>query len=193
MFSYLRPALSLLALLTLLTGGIYPLSVTVLSQVLAPAASQGSLIRVNGTVVGSALLGQKFTDARYLQPRPSAGDYATMPSGASNLAPTNKALLTAVTDRVTAWKAENGTTPPIDAVTTSGSGLDPDVSPESALAQADRIAKARGVAPDAVVKIIAAQWKGPWLGLFGQARVNVLETNLALDAALPPGPAAAKP
>lgn len=193
MFSYLRPALSLLALLTLLTGGIYPLSVTVLSQVLAPAASQGSLIRVNGTVVGSALLGQKFTDARYLQPRPSAGDYATMPSGASNLAPTNKALLTAVADRVTAWKAENGTTPPIDAVTTSGSGLDPDVSPESALAQADRIAKARGVAPDAVVKIIAAQWKGPWLGLFGQARVNVLETNLALDAALPPGPAAAKP
>ncbi len=193
MLTHLRPALLLLALLSLLTGAIYPLSVTVLSQALAPAQSQGSLIRVNGTVVGSALLGQAFTAPGYLHPRPSAGDYATLPSAASNLAPTNAALLKAVAARVAAWQAETGTTPPIDAVTTSGSGLDPDVSPDTALAQADRIARARGVSADAVAQIIAAHRKGPWLGLFGQARVNVLETNLALDAALPPGPAAPKP
>ena len=193
MLTHLRPALVLLALLSLLTGGLYPLSVTLLAQVLAPAQAQGSLIRVNGTVVGSSLLGQAFTTARYLHPRPSAGDYATLPSAASNLAPTNAALLKAVAARVAAWQSDTGTTPPIDAVTTSGSGLDPDISPAAALAQADRIARSRGVSADAVAQIIAAHRKGPWLGLFGQARVNVLDTNLALDAALPPGPAAPKP
>ncbi|MBI1220383.1 MAG: potassium-transporting ATPase subunit KdpC [Rhodobacteraceae bacterium] len=190
MLTHIRPALVLLLLMTLLTGVVYPAAVTILASVLAPAAVEGSLVRRDGVVVGSALIGQAFSDPGYLQPRPSAGDYNADPSAASNLAPTNAALVKAVADRVAAYRAANGVTPPIDAVTTSGSGLDPDISPANAFRQADRIAAARRATPVQVLAVLHTQVKGRWLGLFGQDRVNVLAANLALDASLPKAPAA---
>ena len=184
MLSHLRPALSMLALFTVLTGVAYPLAITGVLQAIAPDAAQGSLVARDGQVVGSALIGQAFTEPRYLQPRPSAVSYTAAASGATNYAPTNKTFVAAVADRVTAYRAANGDTPPIDAVTTSASGLDPDISPQNAMDQAARIAAARHVDPTVVQGVIQSQVRGPWLGLYGQARVNVLAANLALDAAI---------
>lgn len=190
MLTHLRPAFMLTLLFTLLTGLAYPLAMTGLAQALFPAAANGSLIEQKGTVVGSALIAQPFAGPGYLHPRPSASGWNAAGTGASNLGPTSAALIAAVGERRAAWEAENAGPAPIDAVTTSASGLDPDISPETALAAAPRIASARGADPDAVRALIAGAVQPPVLGLYGQARVNVLLTNMALDAAFPMPPAA---
>jgi K+-transporting ATPase ATPase C chain len=189
MLTQLRPAAFLLLAMTLLTGLAYPLAMTGIAQLLMPGAANGSLILRDGQTVGSALIAQRFVGAGYLHPRPSAVDFGTTPSGATNLGPTSAALATAVAERRAEWQSLNGAPAPVDAVTTSGSGLDPHVSPENARGQAARIAAARGVAVDAVLAIIEAQTEPRWLGLFGEARVNVLRVNLALDEGLPLPPA----
>lgn len=188
MLTHIRPPLSMLAILTALTGLAYPLAMTGLAEVLIPRTAEGSLIERDGHIVGSALIGQAFTDAAYLQPRPSATGYNAAASGATNLAPSNAKLVADVAARTRAFARDNGVAPPIDAVTSSASGLDPDVSPENALSQAARIAEARGVDPAAVRRLIANQVRGRWLGIFGQQRINVLAFNLALDADLPGAP-----
>lgn len=189
MLSHLRPAIALTVLFTLLTGLAYPLALTGIAQGLFPVAANGSLIERNGTTVGSSLIAQGFTGAAYLHPRPSASGWNAAGTGASNLGPTSAALIAAVAKRRAEWEALNGTPAPIDAVTTSGSGLDPDISSETALAQSDRIAAARGADPVAVRALIEAAVQGRSLGLYGEARVNVLLTNIALDDAFPMPPA----
>jgi len=189
MLSHLRPAIALTVLFTLLTGLAYPLAMTGIAQGLFPVAANGSLIERNGTTVGSSLIAQGFTGAAYLHPRPSASGWNAAGTGASNLGPTSAALIAAVAKRRAEWEALNGTPAPIDAVTTSGSGLDPDISSETALAQSDRIAAARGADPVAVRALIEAAVQGRSLGLYGEARVNVLLTNIALDDAFPMPPA----
>jgi K+-transporting ATPase ATPase C chain len=189
MLSHLRPAIALTVLFTLLTGLAYPFAMTGLSQALFPAAANGSLIERDGAVIGSALIAQGFAGDAYLHPRPSASGWNAAGTGASNLGPTSAALIATVADRRAAWEAANGTAAPIDAVTASGSGLDPHVSPETALAQAARIAAARGVDASAVRSLIETAIEGPFLGLYGEPRVNVLLTNIALDEAFPMPPA----
>ncbi|MDB5661178.1 MAG: kdpC [Cypionkella sp.] len=185
MLTHLRPAITLTLGFTLLTGLAYPFAITGAAHVLFPAEAIGSLIEKDGVVIGSALIAQSFVGAGYLHPRPSASNYGATPSGASNLGPTNAALIASVAERRAAYTAENSAEAPIDAVTTSASGLDPDVSPENALAQAARIATARGVDRGAVLALITKQTKSPLLGLYGEPTVNVLQTNLALDAEFP--------
>lgn len=185
MLAYLRPALTLTLVFTALTGFAYPLAMTGVAQTLLPSAANGSLIERGGTVIGSALIAQPFAGAAYLHPRPSASGWNAAGTGASNLGPTSATLIASVTDRRAAWEAANGTDAPIDAVTASGSGLDPDVSVATALGQADRIATARGADPAAVRAVIEGAAETPFLGLYGEARVNVLLTNIALDAAFP--------
>ncbi len=185
MLSHLRPALTLTLGLTLLTGLAYPLAITGAAQSLFPTQANGSFIEKDGTVIGSALIAQSFTKAGYLHPRPSASSYGATPSGASNLGPTNASLIASVAKRRAAYTAENGAEAPIDAVTTSASGLDPDISPENALAQAARVAAARNADPAAVRALIAKQTTAPLMDLYGEPTVNVLQTNLALDAAFP--------
>jgi K+-transporting ATPase ATPase C chain len=164
-------------------GFVYPLTFTGFAQVAFPNQANGSLIRnAQGVVVGSELIGQKFTSPRYFQGRPSAIDYRAEASGASQLAPTNKALIARVKGDAAALKEQNGTVPTIDQVTTSGSGLDPHLTPEGALAQADRVAKARNLDPTIVRKLVERYTEGRFLGVFGEPRVNVLQLNLALDA-----------
>ena len=182
--THLRPALVMLALMTILTGLLYPFAMTGAARALFPAASAGSLALRDGQVVGSALIGQGFASPAYLQPRPSASGWNAAGTGATNLGPTSAALVADVAARAEAFAALNGAPAPVDAVTTSGSGLDPDVSPETALAQVARIAAARGVDEAEVRRIVEAEARGPWLGLYGLPRVNVLDANLALDAAL---------
>lgn len=191
MLSHLRPAIVLMLLFTLLTGLAYPLAMTGIAGALFPAAARGSLIERDGRVIGSALIAQPFAAPEYLHPRPSASGWNAAASGASNLGPTSAALIAAVAARRAAWQAETGTPAPIDAVTASASGLDPDVSPQTALAQAGRIAAARGADPASVRALIEARVEGRLLGLYGAPRVNVLRANLALDAAFPMPPAGA--
>lgn len=185
MLTHLRPAITLTALFTLLTGLGYPLAMTGLAQGLFPDAANGSLILQDDTVIGSTLVAQGFTGPGYLHPRPSASGWNAAGTGASNLGPTSAALIETVAARRAAWEALNGQPAPIDAVTASGSGLDPHISPQTALAQADRIATARGADAAAVRALIEGASLGRTLWLFGEPRVNVLETNLALDAAFP--------
>jgi len=189
MISQLRPALVMTGLFTLLLGVAYPLAVTGVGQLAFADQANGSLIRDrDGTVRGSALIGQPFAEARYLHPRPSAaGDgYDASASSGSNLGPLNPDLKTAVAERVSAVRAEDGAGAiPADAVTASGSGLDPDISPAYARLQAQRIATARGVSVDQVQRIIERSVEQPVLGFIGQPRVNVLMTNRALDVELP--------
>lgn len=185
MLTHLRPAITLTALFTLLTGLGYPLAMTGLAQGLFPDAANGSLILQDDTVIGSTLVAQGFTGQGYLHPRPSASGWNAAGTGASNLGPTSAALIETVAARRAAWEALNGQPAPIDAVTASGSGLDPHISPQTALAQADRIALARGADVAAVRALIEGASLGRTLWLFGEPRVNVLETNLALDAAFP--------
>ena len=185
MSNLIRPALVMTALMTLLTGLTYPLAMTGIAGVIAPAAATGSLITQNGEVIGSSLIGQDFKSPGYLHPRPSASAYNAASTGASNLGPTSAPLVASVKDRRAAYLAENGQDAPIDAVTASASGLDPDISPENATAQTGRIAEARGVDTALVQKVIDAAIQGRFLGLYGLPRVNVLATNMALDAALP--------
>jgi potassium-transporting ATPase KdpC subunit len=177
--------------LTLLTGVAYPLLVTGLSQVIFPHQANGSLTAAGGKVIGSELIGQRFTRPQYFHGRPSAagndGYDAISPSGgASNYGPTNQKLIDRVQGDMKTFRAENPTFSgpvPADLLTTSASGLDPDISPASAEAQAGRVAAARGMTVDAVRQLIAAHTQGRQFGILGEPRANVLELNLALDAA----------
>ena len=184
----LLPALLVFIVLTVLTGVLYPLAVTVVAQVAFPGRADGSLIERDGVVVGSRLLGQSFSDDRYFQPRPSAAGegYDGAASSASNLGPTNEDLLTAIDERVAAYRELNGLAAdaevPVDAVTSSGSGLDPHISPENAQLQAPRIARARGIPADKVLALVDDHTDDRSLGFLGEPGVNVLELNLALDA-----------
>ena len=186
MVNQLRPALVMTALFTLLLGLAYPLAVTSVAQVAFPDQANGSLVRdAGGRVVGSALIGQPFAGATYLHPRPSAaGDgYDAAASSGSNMGPLNADLAARVAETARAIRVEDGPgVIPADAVTTSGSGLDPDVSPAYARLQAARIARARGIPVQQVQSIIDAQTEGAFLGFIGQPHVNVLMTNRALDA-----------
>jgi len=181
-------ALVLTALLTVITGVVYPLAVCGLAQVIFPDSAHGSLLVKNGKVVGSSLIGQNFSSTRYFQSRPSAaGDkgYDAANSGGSNLAPTNKALIDAVRLRLKNFVESNpGTTPsqvPVDIVTTSASGLDPEISPAAADLQVARVARARGLSEDRVRQLIAENTRPRAAGIFGEPGVNVLMLNLALD------------
>lgn len=189
MLSEIRPALVTTLFFTLLLGIGYPLLVTGVAKLAFPAQAAGSLIRVNGKVVGSALIAQNFTRPEYLHPRPSAAGtngYDATGSSGTNLGPLNPDLAKHVKDAAAALRSEApGVAIPADAVTSSASGLDPDISPANAQRQAARIAAARNAPPAEVQRIIAAETHGPWLGIFGQPGVNVLQTNLALDAAFP--------
>ena len=186
MVNQLRPALVMTALFTLLLGLAYPLAVTGIAQVAFPDQANGSLVRdAGGKVVGSSLIGQPFVSATYLHPRPSAaGDgYDAAASSGSNMGPLNPDLIARVAESAQAIRVEDGPgVIPADAVTTSGSGLDPDVSPAYARLQAARIARARGVPVQQVQSIIEAHIEGAFLGFIGQPHVNVRRTNRALDA-----------
>jgi len=188
MLRQIKIALLLFAFLTILTGLVYPTLITLVSQAVFPAQANGSLITKNGQVVGSALIGQQFTDPKYFWGRLSAISlpYDASNSGGSNLGPTNPALIQEVQDRITALKAADpGNTQPIpvDLVTSSGSGLDPHISVAAASYQAARVARLRGLSVDQVNALIDQNTQQPFLGFIGEARVNVLELNLALDAA----------
>jgi len=183
----LAPALVVFLALTLLTGVAYPLAVTGVAQVAFPGRADGSLIEGDGRVVGSRLIGQAFAGARYFHPRPSAAGegYDAMASSASNLGPTNEELVKSVRERRAAYRRENDLRPgqqvPIDAVTASGSGLDPDISVANARLQAPRVARARGLSPQEVLAFVEGHTDGRSLGFLGEPGVNVLELNLALD------------
>lgn len=184
MLSIFRPALVMLGALTILTGLAYPLAVTGIAQAVMEDRADGSLLLRDGTLIGSALIGQAFEGPGYLHPRPSAVGYDAAAAGASNLGPTSAALVAEVTARAEAFRSATGAdSVPADAVTASGSGLDPHVSPATAMAQAARISEARGMPVKEVRALIEAEASGPWLGLFGAPHVNVLEVNLALDGA----------
>lgn len=189
MVNQIRPAIVMVALFTVLLGLAYPLAVTGVAQGIFPAQANGSLVRgADGTIQGSALVGQPFTEAGYLRPRPSAaGDgYDGSSSSGSNLGPLNDDLATRVVESATTIRSENGAGAiPADAVTTSASGLDPDISPAYARLQAQRIATARGIQVQEVQSVIDGNTHGPLLGFIGQPTVNVLMTNRALDARFP--------
>ena len=182
--SSLRPAFVLLLLFTALTGVAYPLAITGIAQVVFPAQANGSLIRDNGTVIGSELIGQNFAEARYFHPRPSAAGkgYDASASAASNLAPTSQDLATRIGGDVAVLRQQGLTGPiPTDLVTTSASGLDPHISPEAAFLQVGRVAAARNLTPAAVRTAVTAATEYPLLGLIGEPRVNVLLLNRQLD------------
>jgi K+-transporting ATPase ATPase C chain len=198
MLREIRPALVVLILLTLITGLAYPLAMTAIAGVIFPKQAQGSLIEKDGKVVGSALIGQEFKDDKYFHGRPSAtsapdpadstktvsAPYNAANSSGSNLGPTSKALNDRIKDDVEKLKAENPrASVPVDLVTTSGSGLDPDLSPEAALFQVPRVAKARNMPEEQVRQLVTAHSQGRMAGLLGEPRVNVLALNLALDRA----------
>ncbi|HEX6796316.1 MAG TPA: potassium-transporting ATPase subunit KdpC [Ktedonobacterales bacterium] len=189
-----RPAIVLTVLLTVILGIAYPLATTGVAQVIFPSQANGTIIYVNGKPIGSQLIGQYWTQPQYFHGRPSAtvnlhgtpAPYEADNSGGSNLGPTNQALVTTVQQRIAEVKKENldvppGTPIPVDLVTASASGLDPDISVAAAYYQIPRIAKARGLSQAAVRQLVDAHIEGRFLGLFGEPRVNVLELNLALD------------
>jgi potassium-transporting ATPase KdpC subunit len=198
MLREIRPAILVLVVLTLITGLAYPLAMTGIAGVLFPKQAQGSLIEKDGKVIGSALIGQEFKEDKYFHGRPSAtvapdpadstktvsAPYNAANSGGSNLGPTSKALADRLKEDVEKLKAENPAAQvPVDLVTTSASGLDPDISPEAALFQVPRIAKARNMAQDTIRQMVVMSTQGRTAGLLGEPRVNVLALNLALDRA----------
>jgi K+-transporting ATPase ATPase C chain len=192
MNTIIRPAVTLFLIMTVLTGIVYPFAVTGLAQVLFHDRAEGSLLMADGHAIGSRLIGQSFSDPKYFWSRPSATapqPYNAIASGASNLGPLNPALTDAVGTRIAALKAADPTNSlpvPVDLVTASASGLDPDMSIAAARYQAARVARTRGLDPAAVQSLIDAHARGRLLGLIGEPRVNVLELNLALDALRPP-------
>ena len=198
MLKQIRPAIVFIIALTVITGLVYPLAMTGIAGVIFPRQAQGSLIEKDGKVIGSSLIGQVFADDKYFHGRPSATNapdpkdstktvdapYNASNSMGSNLGPTNKALIERVKGDVDTLKKENASSPvPIDLVTTSGSGLDPHISPEAALFQVPRVAKARNMTEDRVRQLVTERTEGRFLGLLGEPRVNVLTLNLALDEA----------
>jgi len=189
MTRYLGTAIRMTILTAIVLGLLYPLAITGISQVVFPGAANGSLVKVNGRVVGSSLIAQGFTSAKYFQPRPSAAGtgYNAMDSSASNLGPTSRELITRVQADVRAQIARDpglkfGAVP-VDMVTTSGSGLDPDITVANARAQAPRVAAARGMSLARVLTLVTSHTTGRQLGFLGEPRVNILKLNLALDAA----------
>jgi potassium-transporting ATPase KdpC subunit len=200
MLREIRPAIVLVIALTVITGLVYPLAMTGIAGLVFPSQAAGSLIERDGKVVGSALIGQEFTSDGFFHGRPSATvtpdpqdstktvpkPYNAANSGGSNLGPTNKALIDRVSEDVEKLKKENPSAAvPIDLVTTSGGGLDPDISPEAALFQVPRIAKARNLSEDRVRQLVNENMAGRFVGLIGEPRVNVLALNLALDKVAP--------
>jgi len=189
MSKLLRQSLVLLLLMTVITGVLYPLAATGLAQLIFPQQASGSLIVRNGKPVGSVLIGQSFTDPKYFWGRPSAtapNAYNAGASSGSNLGPTNPALTEAVKQRIAALRAAdpgNQALVPVDLVTASGSGLDPEISPAAAQYQLARVARVRGLDPAWVQALVNACTRGRQFGLLGEPRVNVLQLNLALDAA----------
>ncbi|MGH8608225.1 MAG: potassium-transporting ATPase subunit KdpC [Gammaproteobacteria bacterium] len=187
MLRLLRPALLLFVLLSLLTGVFYPLAVTGLAQVLFPHQANGSIVGVSGKPVGSTLIGQQFSSPGYFWGRPSATGpypYNAAASSGSNLGPTNAALMDTVGERIAALRAADpGNDQPVavDLVTASGSGLDPDISLAAASYQSSRVAKARELPVERIMALVEQHAKRPWLGIFGEPRVNVLRLNLALE------------
>ena len=197
MFSQGRPAIVLLVLMTVLTGLAYPLAVTGIAAILFPYQAGGSLIERDGKVMGSALIGQNFSDPKYFHGRPSAttdtdpndpsktipAPYNAANSGGSNAGPTSKALIERVQSDVAALKKDNPAPVPVDLVATSASGLDPDITPAAAEFQVARVAAARNLPVERVRALVTKTTEDRFLGIFGEPRVNVLKLNLALDAA----------
>ena len=200
MLQHLRAAVVMIVGFTLLTGVAYPLAITGIAQVVMPSAANGSLIVKDGKIIGSQLLGQNFTSEKYFHPRPSAttdadpidatktidAPYNAASSAGSNLGPISQKLLDRVKTDVEALRSQGVAGPiPVDVVTASGSGLDPDISPETALLQVPRIAKTRGLSQERIASLVNSRIEGRALGIFGEPRVNVLALNLALDALAP--------
>jgi potassium-transporting ATPase KdpC subunit len=196
MWKELRPAVVMVIAFTILTGLAYPLAMTGIAQVIFPWQANGSLVERDGKVVGSSLIGQVFADDKYFHGRPSAttdtdpndatktvpAPYNAQNSSGSNLGPTSKSLVDRVKEDVDKFKAENNKPIPVDLVTTSASGLDPDITPAAAAFQIPRVAKARNMAESILADLVAQHTQGRTLGVLGEPRVNVIELNLALDS-----------